>query len=293
MTTSIKLGFVKVPKGVLIKPEQIRHFKPSELCLIVSGSQGQEGSAMQRAAAGEHQNVRFRQGDKVVISSDAIPGNETAVYSLIDTVMKQGIDVVYSGVADTLHVSGHGYRGEIELLNRLVKPKYMFPIGGNIRHQFLYRKMAVALGYKPENTLVPLEGEPLVLENGVVKLGKKIELKNIYVDGLGIGDVGNIVLRDRKAMASDGILLVVVPIEEQTGKVNGEVEIVSRGFVYMKEAGPLIGQIKAKVLETLKRREGVVTDWNFLRNKIEDTLESFIFHKTERKPLILPVIVEV
>jgi ribonuclease J len=247
---------------------------------------------MQRAAAGEHNNVRFRPGDKVVISSDAIPGNETAVYSLIDTLIKLGIDVVYSGVTDTLHVSGHGYRGEIELLCRLVKPKYMFPIGGNIRHQFLYRKMATNLGYKPEDTFVPLDGEPLILENGKVTLGKRIELKNVYVDGLGIGDVGNVVLRDRKAMASDGILVVIMPVDEQTGQIKGELEIVSRGFVYMKEAGPLINQIKTKVLDSLHHK-GQVTDWGFIRNKVQENLERFIFSKTERRPLILPVIVEV
>lgn len=293
MATAIKLGFVNVPKNTLIKADQIRNFKPNELALIVSGAQGQEGSAMQRAAAGEHHSVRFRPGDKVVISSDTIPGNETSVYSLIDTCIKQGIDVVYSGVTDSLHVSGHGYRGELELLVRLVKPKYMFPIGGNIRHQFAYRKMAANLGYQPQDIFIPLDGEPLIIEGGKVKLGKKIEMKNIYVDGLGIGDVGSVVLRDRKAMATDGILLVVVPVAKATGKVSGEVEIVSRGFVYMKESGELIAKIKDKVLETLKHKEGVVTDWSFLRNKIEDNLEAFIFRQTERKPLILPVIVEV
>jgi ribonuclease J len=229
----------------------------------------------------------------VVISSDTIPGNETAVYALIDTLTKQEIEVVYSGSSDMLHVSGHGYRGELELLVRLVKPKYMFPIGGNIRHQFGYRHMAEELGYKPENTLIPLDGEVIELQDGQVKLGKKIDLKNIYVDGLGIGDVGKVVLRDRQAMAGDGVLIVIVPVEAQTGKINGKIEIVSRGFVYMKESGELIQRIRTKVEETLKHKDGVVTDWAYLRKKIEDSLEGFIYRETERKPLILPVIVEV
>ncbi len=168
----------------------------------------------------------------------------------------------------------------------------MFPIGGNIRHQFQYRKMAVNLGYQDGNVLVPLDGEPLILENGKVTLGKKIELKNVYVDGLGIGDVGNVVLRDRRAMASDGIVVVIVPIAEQTGKVSGEIQIVSRGFVYMKQSGELIKKLKNKVSESLKRQEQV-TDWGHVRNKIQDSLEGFIFRETERRPLIMPVIVEV
>lgn len=293
MNAAIRLGFAKMPQNTLIKPEQIKRFKDKELCLIVSGSQGQEGSSMQRAASGEHNLFKLRVGDKVVISSDAIPGSESNVYGLIDTLTKNGIDVVYSGVTDNLHVSGHGYRGELELMVRLAKPKWMYPIGGNIRHQFRYRKMAVDLGYNPEDTIIPTDAEPVIVDKHSIKLGKPMDLKNIYIDGLGIGDVGTVVLRDRQAMASDGILIVIVPIAKFTGKVSGETEVISRGFVYMKQAAPLINQLKLKVDDCLKKNKGVVTDWNFIRTKIEETLEGFIFKQTERRPLILPVVVEV
>jgi ribonuclease J len=293
MMTAIRLGFTKMPQGALIKPEQIKRFKDNELCLIVSGSQGQEGSSMARAAAGEHNNLKLRPGDKVVISSDTIPGNENNVSGIIDTLVAQGVDVVYSGVTDNLHVSGHGYRGELELLIRLARPKYMYPIGGNIRHQFRYRKAAVDLGYNPEDVVIPMDAEPVILTKKSIKLGKPMDLKNIYVDGLGIGDVGTVVLRDRQAMASDGVLIIIVPIAKFSGKVAGEIEVVSRGFVYMKQSAPLINEIKAKVQDCLKKNKGVVTDWNYLRNKIEEILEMYIYKQTERRPLILPVVVEV
>ncbi len=293
ITTAIKLGFIKIPKNTLIRADQVKKYKPSQIAIIIAGAQGQEGSAMQRAAAGEHKFITFKPGDRVVISSDAIPGNENNVYSLIDTLTKIGIDVSYSGVTDQLHVSGHGYRGEQELLARLTKPRYFFPIGGQIRHQHLYRKMIGELGLSEETVFIPDDGQTLELINHQIKLGKTLDLKNIYVDGLGIGDVGKIVLRDRQAMAKDGILVAIVPIRHDNGKVSGDVEIVSRGFVYVKESKELIGEIKAKVNQALKDQKGVVTDWSFLRGKIETSLERFIYYKTERNPLILSVLVEV
>lgn len=176
---------------------------------------------------------------------------------------------------------------------RLTKPKNFFPIGGNYRHQDQYRKMTVDLGYTPEHTFIPGNGEPLLITNHAVKYGEKIDLKNIYVDGLGIGDVGKVVLRDRRVMAADGIVVVIVPVEQSTSKISGNVEIVTRGFVYVKESAELIEQIKAQVNLSLKDQKGFVTDWGYLRRKLEDSLEKFLYEKTERNPLIMPVIVEV
>lgn len=290
---AIKLGFVKIPQHTLINSRQIKNFKDNQLALMVAGAQGQEGSAMQRAAAGEHKFVTLKTGDKVVISSDPIPGNEGSVSSLIDTLVKKGIDVSYSSVTDALHVSGHGYRGELELLVRLTKAHYFYPIGGNYRHQDRYRKMTVDLGYDANKTFIPENGEPLIIQNHLVKTGEKIDLKNIYVDGLGIGDVGKVVLRDRRVMSADGIVVVIVPVRADNGKISGNVEIVTRGFVYVKESAELIDKIKDQVNIALKDQQGFVTDWAFLRHKIEDNLEKFLYQKTERNPLILPVIVEV
>jgi len=289
--TAIRLGFLKVPHNTLIDVSKIKNYKDSQIALIVAGSQGQEGSSMQRAAAGEHRFVKFRKGDRVVISSDPIPGNESNVYSLIDTLTKIGIDVSYSEVTDHLHVSGHGYRGELELLARLTKARQFFPIGGQLRHQHLYRRMIGDLGLDPQKVFIPDDGQTLIMQNGAVRYGEDLELKNIYVDGLGIGDVGKVVLRDRQVMAQDGILIVIVPVAHDSGKIEGEIEIVSRGFVYMKESQELIAEIKSKVQSALKDQKGLVTDWGFLRKKISDSLEKFIYYKTERNPLILPVVV--
>lgn len=293
LTLAMQLGFVNVPKGTLIKPEQIRNFKDSQIALIIAGSQGQEGSAMYRAAMEDHKYVKLKPGDRVVFSSDAIPGSETAVYGLIDTLVKIGVDVSHRETTSDLHVSGHGYRGELELLVRLAKPKHFYPIGGNYRHQIAYRKMTKDLGYREDKTFIPEDGQSLLVKDHNVTLGEKIDLKNIYVDGLGIGDVGKVVLRDRQVMAEDGILVVIVPIRHDNSEISGPVEIVSRGFVYMKESTELIESIKRQVKKALSDQHGTVTDWGFLRKKVENTLEKFIFEKTERNPLILTVIVEV
>lgn len=290
---AIRLGFLKVPNNTLIEANRIKNYKDSQIAVIIAGSQGQEGSSMQRAAAGEHRFVKFKKGDRVVISSDPIPGNESNVFSLIDTLTKIGVDVAYSDVTDHLHVSGHGYRGELELLARLTKAKNYFPIGGQLRHQHLYRRMISELNIDPAHVFIPSDGQTLILKNGQITYGDQLDLKNIYVDGLGIGDVGKVVLRDRQVMAKDGILVAIIPVGHESGKVEGDIEIVSRGFVYVKENQELIGEIKAKVKSALKDQKGLVTDWNFLRKKISDSLEKFIFYKTERNPLILPVIVEV
>lgn len=289
-----KHGFIKIGKDTLIDPKQINRYKPNQVAVIIAGSQGQEGSAMQRLAAGEHQFIKLKAKDHVVISADAIPGTESDVYGLIDTLYKQDIRVSYSGTTPGLHVSGHGHRGDLSLLVRLLKPKNIVPIGGQIRHMYLYRELASEMGYAPEQVHILENGQVLGLANHQVSLAGKVETKNVYVDGLGIGDIGTVVLRDRKAMASDGILVAIVPIDPETSEVSGEVEIVSRGFVYMKEAGDLIKDTKRQIVGSLKEFKGKrATDWGFMRRKIEDSLERFLYEKTQRRPLIIAVVIEV
>lgn len=292
MQIAMDEGYVQIPQKMLIDQGKIKNFKDHQLALMIAGSQGQEGSSMQRAAAGEHYNVKLNKGDKVVISSDPIPGNETSVYSLIDTLTQKGVEVVYTDISDQLHVSGHGYQGELKLLARLTKPKYFFPIGGQIRHQYAYQKMIQNLGYSENKVLLPQEGQTIILKEHQAKLGKSLTLRNIYVDGLGIGDVGKIVLRDRQVMAEEGILITIIPIDHNTGKISGDIEIVTRGFIYVKESKQLIDQIKSQVKKALEKHQGQVTDWGFIRGKVQDRLENFIYHKTERNPLILPVVVK-
>ena len=288
-----KHGFIKIPKDTLIDVKKINHYKPNQVAIIIAGAQGQEGSAMQRLAAGEHQSIRLKAKDHVVISSDAIPGTEGGVFGLIDTLYKQDVKVSYSGSTPGLHVSGHGHRGDLALLARLVKPRHILPIGGTIRHMYLYREMAAEMGYPPEKVHLLQNGEVLGISHDKVEVIDRVEAKNVYVDGLGIGDVGSVVLRDRRVMAGDGILLAIVPVDKDTSQISGEVEIVTRGFIYVKEAGDLIEKTKKQIIATFKDKHGQVTDWSFVRRKIEDTLERYLYQETQRRPLIIAVVLEV
>ncbi len=290
-----KTGFIKLPKGVLIKPQQIGHFPPNQVAMIVSGSQGQAGSAMHRLANGEHKMAKLKKGDKVIISSNAIPGtgNDADIFDMMDSLYKIGVEVVYSGTSENLHVSGHGYKGDMALLARLVRPKHTVPIGGDLRHMMLYKKLGIDMGYTENMISVLAEGQSIILENKVVKEGPKYETKNVYVDGLGIGDVGTVVLRDRQVMSEDGVLVAIVPIKKETSQVAGDIDIISRGFVYQKENQDLIRDARKQVLMCLQGNKGPATDWGFMRKKIEGQLEQFAFKTTERRPLIIVNLIEV
>jgi len=290
-----KTGFIKIPKGIIIKPQQIGHFPPNQVAMIVSGSQGQAGSAMHRLANDEHKMARLKKGDKVIISSNAIPGtgNDADIFDMMDSLYKNGIDVVYSGTSANLHVSGHGYKGDMALLARLVRPKHTVPIGGDIRHMMLYKKLGNDMGYTEDMVSVLTEGQSLILEDKKVKIGPKYETKNIYVDGLGIGDVGTVVLRDRQVMSEDGVLVAIVPLKFENSQVTGEIDIISRGFVYQKENQDLIRDARREVLGCMRDFKGPATDLGFMRKKIEGRLEQFAFKTTQRRPLIIVNLIEV
>jgi len=292
---AVKTGFIKIPKGAMIKPQQIGRFPANQVGIIVSGSQGQVGSAMHRLANDEHRIAKLKKGDKVIISSNAIPGtgNDADIFNIMDTLYKTGIEVVYSGTSENLHVSGHGYSGDMALLARLTRPKHIIPIGGDVRHMMLYKKMTKNLGYGQDQVSVLTEGQSIIMENKIVKEGPKYETRNIYVDGLGIGDVGTVVLRDRQVMSEDGVLVAIVPIKRSNSQVAGEIEIISRGFVYQKENQDLIRDARRQVQMCLHGFKGQATDWGFMRKKIEGQLEQFAFKSTERRPLIIVNLIEV
>jgi ribonuclease J len=290
-----KTGFIKIPNGVLIKPAQIANLPANQVTILISGSQGQSGSAMHRLANNEHRMAHLKKGDKVIISSNAIPGtgNDADIFDLMDSLYKNSIDVVYSGTSENLHVSGHGYRGDMALLARLIRPRNIIPIGGDLRHMMLYKDLAKDLNLDPNRVFVLSEGQSVILEDHVVKEGPKFETKNIYVDGLGIGDVGTVVLRDRQVMSEDGILLAIVPIRRDNSQVGGDIEVISRGFVYQKESQDLIRDARKQVQTCLKDIKGPATDWGFLRKKIEGQLEKFAFDHTQRRPLVIAILIEV
>lgn len=290
--TAVRLGLMRLPEKMMIKKQRIKHLRPAEVCVIIAGSQGQPGSSLVRAVEEDHDFVTINPEDKVVFSTEPIPGSENAVYATIDSLSKQGVDVAYSDVDDALHVSGHGYSGEQKLLMALLKPQYLIPIGGTFRHMVQYRKLATEMSYKQDQVMLLEDGQVVEFGQGQVRKAEVVPLKNVMVDGLGIGDVGKIVLRDRKTMSKEGIVVVMVPVSQQTGQMGGEVEVISRGFVFMKEAQGLVEQIKEKVKLSLPSH-GVITDWQGVRKNIEERLGEFLYQETGRSPLILTVVMEV
>lgn len=288
-----ELGYLKLPNQALVRKKKINHVPDDKLCLIVAGSQGQPGSALVRAAQGEHETIRVHPGDKIIFSSDAIPGNEQAVYETIDAFAHQGAEVVYADVEDNgeLHVSGHASQGELMLLMELVKPKYLVPIGGTYRHMVQYRKLAARMGYAEEKVFLLEEGQTVEIEGRQqAKIGDTISLKNIMVDGLGIGDVGKVVLRDRKQMSEEGILVVIIPVDAQTSQISGNVEIISRGLVYMKESGALLEKAKGQVLSSVKEFRAPIKEWGTVKDRVKAGLEKLFLEELERYPMIIPIV---
>jgi len=291
---SIKLGYMRFPRESLVRDRDLRRLPASKQCLIVAGAQGQSGSALTRIANDDHQFVHIEEGDTVVVSADPIPGNENNVNALIDQIYRRGARVSYSDIMEDLHVSGHGSQGDLMLMLSAVAPVFVIPIGGTYRHMMQYRRLAWELGYERKNVLIPDEGQVLEFQKGrPPNIVETVALENIMVDGLGIGDVGNIVLRDRQTIAKEGIVVVVVPMERSTGRVTAQPDIVSRGFVFMKESGDLVDRAKRIVNDSLRLKKGRMMDWQFVRKLVEQNLEKFLRKETGRSPLIVPVIVEV
>ena len=291
---SVKLGFMKFPRECIIRDRDLKKVPPTKQFLIVAGAQGQEGSALSRIAHDDHKFVSIDEGDTVVFSADPIPGSENNINNLIEQLYRKGARVAYSDIMEDLHVSGHGSQGDLMLMLSAIGPKYIFPMGGTYRHMMQYKRLAMELGYQKKNILIPEEGEVLEFAPGVPpKVVEKINLENVMIDGLGVGDVGDVVLRDRQTIATDGIVVVVVPMEKSTGKVVAEPDIISRGFVYIKDSGGLLDKARQVVNQSLRLKKGRMIDWHFVRKQVEHNLERFLQKETGRTPLIVPVIVEV
>ncbi len=289
---AIKLGYLTFPKSLIIKAEDVARYPAKDIMVLATGSQGQDNAALSRMANDEHK-IKITEGDFVLFAQDAIPGSENAVNDLINTLIKAGAEVFYSAVLDDAHVSGHESADGLKLMLNLVKPKYVWPIGGELRQIKRYAKMAKSMGYQDNQIIIPREGQIVEMQNGNVKVSGQTEVKNVLIDGLGVGDVGNVVLRDRQTMSSDGILMVVVPVEKATGEIVGDIDIVSRGFVYMKESDELIAEAKQVVRDAIKDHPGSITDFRFVKRHITDKLERFLFEATHRRPLILPVVMQI
>jgi len=291
---ALKLGYMRFPRESVIRDSDLKRLPPTKQFLIAAGAQGQASSALNRMANDNHKFVHIEEGDTVVFSADAIPGNEGSVASIIEQLYRKGARVAYSDIMEDLHVSGHGSQGDLMLLLSALGPKYIFPIGGTYRHIMQYRRLAQDLGYDKRSVLIPEEGQILEFKKGYPpSVVETLNLENVMIDGLGVGDVGNAVLRDRQTIATDGIVVVVVPMEKSTGRITAAPDIISRGFVYMKESGELLNKAQRVVSESLRLKKGRIVDWRFARSQIGENLEKFLLQETGRRPLIVPVIVEV
>lgn len=288
-----RLGFFKIHPDAYLKKQKINKIPDNKLCLIVAGSQGQEASTLVRMADETHNRVSINPEDKVVFSTDPIPGNENAFYQTIDKISRLGASVSYSDIMDDLHVSGHASAGELKIVLSLVKPKFVVPIGGSFRHMNHYRNMAQDLDFTKEQVPVLDDGQIISFDqNGSLRYEEKIELKTIIVDGTGIGDVGRIVLSDRKKMSREGVVMAIIPVDKKTGKVISLPNIVSRGFVYMRTSKDLIAEGSEKI-SRLVPLGSEVKNWQNLKEKIENDLSAFFYQEIGREPMILPVLVKV
>ncbi len=287
------LGYLKVPPGIVVAPDSITGYADRKMLILIAGSQGQPGSALSRVANGEHKQIKIKEGDGVLFSADPIPSTETAQNALIDNLTRLGINVYYSAITSDIHVSGHAAADELKLMINLIKPKFMLPIGGTFRHMRVFSKMAQDLGYQKNQILDIEDVEIMSIDKDTIKRVDRLEVKNVYVDGLGVGDIGSVVLRDRQVMSEEGVVIVVIPIGSQSGRVDGEPDIISRGFVFEQAAEGLLDEARQVVKKSLEEHGKKISDWRFMRKMIEDDLEQFLYHATERRPLILPIVVEV
>lgn len=288
-----ELGYIQFDENVLIGIDEINRWAPEKIVIITTGTQGEPMSALARMASGDHKKVSIAQGDTVILSATPIPGNEKLVSKVINKLFKSGADVIYESLAK-VHVSGHACQEELKLMLALAKPKFFIPIHGEFRHLKQHVDLAASLGIDRKNMMIMECGEVVeIRKNSITKVGT-VPSGQIFVDGLGVGDVGNIVLKDRKHLSQDGVLTVVVTIDSQTGSIIAGPDIISRGFVYVRESERLIENIRDIVKEILRDcEEDGITDWSTLKSNIKDRLRNFLYEKTKRRPMILPIIMEI
>lgn len=285
------LGRLHYSDETVISPKQAKKFKKSEIVYIISGSYGQPGSALYRVAMGDHKFLTVEEGDTVIFSGDpAPPGSKTNVDALVDRFFELDVDVHYYDMQEDLHVSGHGCQEDIKLLMGIVKPRFFIPIGGTIRHMRAYKKIAKSMGAREQNVLELMPGHVVEMDWDGAKIVDKLNVKSVLVDGLGVGDVGNIVLRDRRILAQDGIAIVVLQVDKERQKLITKPEIVSRGFVFEKETKGFLENTQ-RVLEQQLSKKSVINT-NQLKNETVNFLERYFFEETGRRPMVLPVVVE-
>jgi len=289
--TASELGYLDIPKNTLIQIDELTNYPPEKTVLITTGSQGESMAALSRMAADIHRKVSIQPGDTIIFSSSPIPGNEKAVSKVINELQQKGATVIFKDA----HVSGHACQEELKLIYSLLKPKYAIPVHGEYRHLKANANLAEALGIPKDNIFIMQSGDVLAIDQNEAKIVDKVQTGSILVDGLGVGDVGNIVLRDRQHLAEDGIMIVVLTLERGTNQVLAGPDIVSRGFVYVRESEDLMEEAKQVLCDAIENclAHNRYADWNRIKMVIRDTMNDFIWKKTKRRPMILPIIMDV
>lgn len=288
-----ELGYLKVPAGVMIDPDEMGRYRDDQLCILTTGSQGEPMAGLSRMADGSHRQVQIHANDTVIISATPIPGNENSVGRTIDNLMRLGAHVI-TGSVMRVHVSGHGAQEDLKTMLSLIRPKFFIPVHGEYRMLCRHAEIAQSMGVKKQNILIGDNGNVFEFTNRTGRINGKVTAGPVYVDGLGVGDVGNIVIRDRQQLSQDGVVIVVIALEKGANHVVSGPDIVSRGFVYVRDSEALLTDATAKVQMVLDRCEaGNVTEWNAIKTQIRDTLGKYFYDKTKRRPMILPIIQEI
>lgn len=293
---ALELGYINIPDGMLIEAKEANALPREQVAILCTGSQGEPMAALSRLASSTYPHTEIIAGDTVILASSPIPGNERNVANMLDHLYLLGANVVHgSGVASGMHVSGHGSQEELKLMITLMKPKFFIPIHGEYRMLYQHRQLAQSVGVESNNIYILNNGDILDIENGCVEQNRKVTAGNTLVDGLGIGDIGTVVLRDRKHLAEDGILVVVITLSRVEGTILSGPDIISRGFVHVRESEALLKEVSRLVVKTIAELQENGNDgkWSALKHKTKETVSKFVYAKTKRRPMILPIIIEV
>jgi len=293
ITIASELGYLTIPEGVMIDIDEMKNYPPSNIVILTTGSQGEPMSALTKMAMSDHRKVDITPGDMIIISATPIPGNEKLVSRTIDFLLRQGAEVIYEK-SSGIHVSGHASQEELKMMHNLIRPQFFIPVHGEFRHLMKHSKLAQEVGMPKDHIFIAENGHVLEFTAEKGSVSGKVTAGSILVDGLGVGDVGNIVLRDRRQLSQEGILIVVITMDKQCGSVLAGPDIVSRGFVYVRESEQLMDEAKNKVRQTLEKCEtNNITEWATIKSSVRDTLGKYLYERTRRRPMILPIIMEV
>jgi ribonuclease J len=287
---ALERGYLRAPEGMLVSLRELPNIAHEKLVIITTGSQGEPTSALTKMANQDHPHVKIVEGDLVILSASAVPGNEASVYRTVDNLFKLGAKVLYNRIAD-VHVHGHAAQEELKIVHSLVRPKYFVPVHGEYRHMVLHADLAESLNQGTE-TFILTDGDVLEITRDSASFGEHIDADYVYVDGLGVGDVDHVVLRDRKHLASDGMVVLILPMAKNTSRIVGTVEVVSRGFVDMEEREELIERTRERVVAALQGKDHTL-EWGAVHAEVKESVAKFLYDETRRRPMVLPVRVEV